>query len=656
MSITRKILLPIMLMALLVLSVMVAFVTYDTDERASHDEQRELTLLGLAFDNELTTLNGFALGLAVEVANNPGVQQAMAERNRAALETLVMPGYQALRKKFEIAQYQFHIPPATSFLRVHDPSKFGDDLSSFRPIVVAANREDKSLSGIEVGRAGFGIRGIAPIREQGVHVGTVEFGIDIGNEFLSQLKQRYGADWQVLLSAKVAKIATFTEQNQPDEAGLIVQSSTLTHPFIDGAQAAAHPLDDQAFDTFEHRDGREFRVRWLPLKSFNGEQIGWVQILKDRSDFVALRNIRLMQAVGLIVFVLLSLALMVSFIVTRVLRPLKPLTTASAAIARGDFSPDLSRYAQSRDEIGQLAQGMQSMSGQLSQWVNHLEDQVKERTAELHSANERIQQLNQALKADNQRMRTELDVARQIQQMIVPSSHEISSVPTLDIAAYMEPAEEVGGDYYDILQHEGQVCIGIGDVTGHGLESGLVMLMTQSAVRTLITLNETDPVRLMSTLNRTLFDNMQRMRSDKNLTLSLLHYQPDPAHADRGQLRIIGQHESVLIIRADGRFEDIDTLELGMPIGMIDDIAEFVAAAVVPLNSGDTVVLYTDGITEAANAAHELFGSDRLKQTLLAHHHASAEAIKTAVIDAVRAHIGTQALYDDLTLIVLKQR
>ena len=656
MNITRKILLPIMLMALVVLSVMVAFVTYDTDSRANNDERRELGLLGLAFENELNTLNGFALGLAVEVANNPGVQQDMAERNRTALEALVMPGYQALRKKFEIAQYQFHIPPATSFLRVHDPAKFGDDLSAFRPIVVAANREDKSLSGIEVGRAGFGIRGIAPIRWQGAHVGTVEFGIDIGNEFLSQLKNRYGADWQVLLSSKVAQIATFTQNKQRAEAGLIVQSSTLAHPFIDAAQAAAHPLGDDAFDTIEHRDGREFRVRWLPLKSFNGEQIGWVQILKDRSDFVTLRNTRLMQAVGLIVLVLASLALMVSWIVTRVLKPLKPLTSASAAIARGDFSPDLSAYTHSRDEIGTLARGMQSMSQQLSALVNNLEDQVKSRTAELHNANERIQQLNLALKADNQRMRTELDVARQIQHMIVPGSHEISSVPTLDIAAYMEPAEEVGGDYYDILQHNGQVCIGIGDVTGHGLESGLVMLMTQSAVRTLITLNETDPVRLMSTLNRTLFDNMQRMRSDKNLTLSLLHYQPDPVQPGRGQLRIIGQHESVLIIRADGQFEDIDTLELGMPIGMVDDIAEFIAAAVVTLNTGDTVVLYTDGITEAANTAQELFGSDRLKQTLLAHHQNTAEAIKTAVIDAVRAHIGAQSLYDDLTLIVLKQR
>lgn len=656
MSITRKILLPIMLMALVVLSVMVAFVTYDTDSRANNDERRELNLLGLAFDNELTTLNGFALGLAVEVANNPGVQQAMAERNRSALEALVMPGYQALRKKFEIAQYQFHIPPATSFLRVHDPAKFGDDLSSFRPIVVAANRDDKSLSGIEVGRAGFGIRGIAPIREAGVHVGTVEFGIDVGNEFLTQLKTRYGADWQVLLSSKITKIATFTRNSHAAEAGLVVQSSTLAHPFIDAAQAQAHPFDDQAFDTIEHRDGREFRVRWIPLKSFNGEQIGWVQILKDRSDFVALRDTRLMQAVGLIVIVLASLALLVSVIVTRVLKPLKPLTSASAAIARGDFSPDLAPYAQSRDEIGMLARGMQSMSKQLSALVNNLEDQVNHRTAELHNANERIQQLNHALKADNQRMRTELDVARQIQQMIVPSTHEISSVPTLDIAAYMEPAEEVGGDYYDILQHEGQVCIGIGDVTGHGLESGLVMLMTQSAVRTLITLNETDPVRLMSTLNRTLFDNMQRMRSDKNLTLSLLHYQPDPTQPGQGQLRIIGQHESVLIIRANGHFEDIDTLELGMPIGMVDDIAEFIAAAVVTVHIGDTVVLYTDGITEAANPEQELFGSDRLKQTLLANYAASAEHIKTAVIDAVRAHIGTQALYDDLTLIVLKQR
>ncbi len=660
MSIARKILLPILLLAVVVMSAMVAFVTFDTDQRARHDEERELNLLSLAFDNELSTLNNFALGLATEVANNPQVQIDLKNRDRQALENLVMPAYQALKNKFEIAQYQFHLPPAISFLRVHDPKKFGDDLSSFRPIVVVANEKDEPLSGIEVGRAGLGVRGIAPIRYDNQHIGTVEFGIDLGPKFLSQLKNRYGVDWQVVLLSKVAKIATFTKHDvaKADQGPLEIQSSTLAKPFIASSELI-HANQHKPFFSLINKYGHDYRVLSIPLLSFSGKQIGWVEIIKDRSDFVSLRNARLMQAIALIVLVLIILTVVVGYVVTRVLRPIRPLTAAATAIAKGDFSPDLSLYIKNRDEVGTLARAMQSMSGQLHTLVDHLEDQVRDRTAELHEAHEKISRLNASLHADNKRMRTELDVARQIQHMIVPSLNEISSVATLDIATYMEPAEEVGGDYYDILQHNGQVCIGIGDVTGHGLESGLVMLMTQSAVRTLITLDEHDPVRLMNTLNRTLFNNMQRMRSDKNLSLSLLHYQPIPGvdgKPDCGELRIIGQHESVLIIRADGHFEDIDTLELGMPIGMIDDIAAFVAAAVVTLHKGDTVVLYTDGITEAANNTHDLFGSERLHAVLVANHTKDAEAIKEAVINAVRAHIGHQPLYDDLTLIVLKQR
>jgi serine phosphatase RsbU (regulator of sigma subunit) len=657
MSIARKILIPILLLAIVVMSAMVAFVTWDTDQRVSHDEQRELDLLSLAFNNELSTLNNFALGLATEVANNPQVQIDLKNHNRQALETLVMPAYQALKQKFEIAQYQFHLPPAISFLRLHNLKKFGDDLSSFRPIVLTANQEDIPLSGIEVGRAGLGVRGISPIHYDGQHIGTVEFGIDLGPKFLNQLKNRYGVDWQVVLLSKVAKIATFTQRGETQDDGpLEIESSTLATPFIASTESK-EANQHKPFFSLISRHGHNYRVLSIPLLDFSGKQIGWVEILKDRSDFVTLRNARLIQAIGLIAVVLIILTAVVIFVVTRVLRPIRPLTAAATAIAQGDFSPDLDQYTENRDEVGTLARSMQSMSGQLRTLVDHLEDQVRDRTAELNEAHEKISRLNASLHADNKRMRTELDVARQIQHMIVPSLNEINSVPTLDIATYMEPAEEVGGDYYDILQHNGQVCIGIGDVTGHGLESGLVMLMTQSAVRTLITLDEHDPVRLMNTLNRTLFDNMQRMRSDKNLSLSLLHYQPTPgAEGDSGELRIIGQHESVMIIRADGRFEDIDTLELGMPIGMIDDIAAFVAAAVVTLHAGDTVVLYTDGITEAANNKHDLFGFERLHDVLMANHTLGAEGIKEAVISAVRAHIGQQPLYDDLTLIVLKQR
>src|SRR5262249_41849226 len=186
------------------------------------------------------------------------------------------------------------------------------------------------------------------------------------------------------------------------------------------------------------------------------------------------------------------------------------------------------------------------------------------------------------------------------------------------------PADEVGGDYYDVLHTDGIVTIGIGDVTGHGLESGMLMVMTQAAVRTLQEMRESDPVRFFDALNRTLYHNVQRMRSDKNLTLTLLTYA-------QGQVRISGQHEEALIVRQGGTIERIDTLDLGFPLGLEADIAAFVRPLSVVLQPGNGVVLYTDGITEAADIHHRLYGIDRLCTVLSQHWTETAQDIRAAV-------------------------
>lgn len=265
-----------------------------------------------------------------------------------------------------------------------------------------------------------------------------------------------------------------------------------------------------------------------------------------------------------------------------------------------------------------------------------------------------------AAQAENLRLSAEIDISRRLQRMVLPTQDELDAVPGLDVAAFMEPAAEVGGDYYDVLRGpDGKVRIGIGDVTGHGLESGVVMLMTQSAVRSLAARsvgNVGDG--MINALNRMMFDNLKRMGSDRNLTLALVEYQPPPVDdaAAGGLLRVAGQHESVLLVRAGGGLELIDTLDLGMPLGLVDDISAFVASSEHALYAGDVVVLYTDGVTEAADSRHKLFGLERLCDVVRANRAGSAEEIKRAVLAAVADHIGAQPIWDDVTLLVLKQR
>jgi predicted ATPase/serine phosphatase RsbU (regulator of sigma subunit)/tRNA A-37 threonylcarbamoyl transferase component Bud32 len=295
-----------------------------------------------------------------------------------------------------------------------------------------------------------------------------------------------------------------------------------------------------------------------------------------------------------------------------------------------------------------------------AQYANHLEEKVKQRTAQLAEANQEITALNEMLKEENLRMSAELDVAKQLQQMVLPADSELTQIDSLDIAGFMEPADEVGGDYYDVLVHEGRVKIGIGDVTGHGLESGVLMLMVQTAVRALLDSGLSDVTQFLNTLNCTIYNNAQRMKTDKNLTLALLDYQPNTSTLSRrgvgGSLQITGQHEEVLVVRAGGCVEKIDTFELGFSVGVVDDIADFVSQKEVQLQPGDGIVLYTDGITEAQNVDKKLYGLERLCEVVSRNWDHSASKIQQAAIADVRQYIGTQKVFDDITLLVLKQK
>jgi len=301
--------------------------------------------------------------------------------------------------------------------------------------------------------------------------------------------------------------------------------------------------------------------------------------------------------------------------------------------------------------ISENVRALRDDQGKILDYEGTVEDISQRKIAEigLENANLQILALNDLLKLENLRMSSELDVTRKLQQMILPKDKELALIVGLDIAGYMEPAAEVGGDYYDVLQHQGRIKIGIGDVTGHGLESGMLMIMVQTAVRTLLQNEENDPVRFLDTLNRTIYGNVQRMSSDKNLTLALIDY-------EHGKLTLSGQHEEMIVVRKNGDLERFDTIDLGFPIGLEEEISDFLDQKHIHLDVGDVVVLYTDGITEAESEERKLYGVDRLCEVICQNVDASAIAIRHAVIADLRSHIGTQKIYDDITLLVLKQK
>jgi sigma-B regulation protein RsbU (phosphoserine phosphatase) len=277
------------------------------------------------------------------------------------------------------------------------------------------------------------------------------------------------------------------------------------------------------------------------------------------------------------------------------------------------------------------------------------QDEMAEVVHAFNTVADALCRLTEKLQDENLRLEAEIDITRQLQQMLMPSEQELAAVAGLEIAGFMESATEVGGDYYDVLQTNGQVRISIGDVTGHDLESSLVMIMAQTALRTLLEHGVTDPVKLLSAMNRTIYENTRRMGSSKNMTLSLLQY-------EAGLIRLSGQHEEVLIIRSNGETEQIDTFELGFPLGLESDISAFVTEKEINLNQGDLAVLYTDGITEAMNNKREFYGIERLQTVLCRHRHQTPEEIRHQAIANLKDFLGDQPAGDDVTLLILKQK
>ncbi|ACS56909.1 protein serine/threonine phosphatase [Rhizobium leguminosarum bv. trifolii WSM1325] len=344
---------------------------------------------------------------------------------------------------------------------------------------------------------------------------------------------------------------------------------------------------------------------------------------------------------------LLVVAIAVIAASKRITSGISALADAAKRIQAKDYSVRVA--ITSKDEVGEAGEAFNRMAEQISYHTENLEQLVEERTAQIEDAKEEISTLNAQLQRENRRLGTELAVAERIQLMVLPLHQELEEFQALEIAAYMRPAEEVGGDYYDVLKSGNRLKIGIGDVTGHGLESGVLMLMVQSVARALQEAGNTDAVKFLTDLNSALFKNIVRTKIDKHLTLAFLDY-------DGKEMILSGQHEEVVVVRANGEVERIDTMDLGIPIGLEADISAFIKTREITFETGDLILLHTDGVTEAENDAGELFGIERLCREALRLKDQSAEKVVAGIIATLMLFIGSQKIYDDITLLAVRHR
>lgn len=173
------------------------------------------------------------------------------------------------------------------------------------------------------------------------------------------------------------------------------------------------------------------------------------------------------------------------------------------------------------------------------------------------------------------------------------------------------------------------------------------MIMTQAAVRMGMIAGIDDPEHLYASINRLIFRNLSRMDSRSNLTLSMLDIFPD------GTCVVTGQHEEFFIIRANGALETIDTIELGIPVGLDENIDELIGSTSFRLLADEWVLLFSDGVTEAENRNGEFFGATRLCRAFAEAPKESAQGVVDFVLDRLTRFIGDRAVLDDIAIVVV---
>ncbi len=249
-----------------------------------------------------------------------------------------------------------------------------------------------------------------------------------------------------------------------------------------------------------------------------------------------------------------------------------------------------------------------------------------------------------AVVARQQQLQSEMDLAQRIQTAILPRS---LVVPGLEVSAAMVPAADVGGDYYDVLPLEDGCWMGIGDVAGHGLDAGLIMLMMQSVIAGLVEREPTAaPGDVLRVLNAVLFENVRnRLKRDDHATLTLLRYHRS------GRVVFAGAHEEILVHRARKQACELISTP-GTWVGARRDIQRGTVETQLQLEPGDVMLLYTDGVTELRNDDGREFGIERLAQELELLHAEPTERIQSELLDTLRAWSATPD--DDITLVVAR--
>ncbi len=219
----------------------------------------------------------------------------------------------------------------------------------------------------------------------------------------------------------------------------------------------------------------------------------------------------------------------------------------------------------------------------------------------------------------------------------------------MEIEATMLTAEEVGGDYYDVLHHDdGTLWLGIGDVSGHGVTPGLIMLMAQTIHTTVATHLQHRPSDVVTTINRILYHNVrQRLGEDHFMTFTALKY------LGEGQFEHAGAHLTMIVYRRAAREIELIKTE-GVFLNFIPDISGVTKNASFTLDIGDVLVLYTDGLTESFAPNGAMLDLGGFQSIVMLHAEEPLLTMRNSILSDV-LNWCQQERKDDMTLLLVRR-
>ena len=294
------------------------------------------------------------------------------------------------------------------------------------------------------------------------------------------------------------------------------------------------------------------------------------------------------------------------------------LSIGTMKLQRGDFSHRI--IVRSKDQLGDLAQSFNSMS----QGIEDLLEQQGEK----------------------ERMEEDLRVARNIQMSLLPQ--EYVEIEGLKIAAVCLPANEMGGDYYDLLPLSNhRLGVLIADVSGKGTSAALYMAELKGLILSL-SRNHDSPRALLSELNEILAPNLDR-RSFVTMTYAIIDSQKRTLRVSRA-----GHNPLIHFDGRTGQTRLISPPGLALGFDSGETFRNVIQEVELPLVHGDTFLFFTDGISEAMNGASELFGESRLADILKHACELSSDDLKERILHEVRAFAAGESPHDDMTLVIVK--